>query len=105
MDRLSQINALLEEDPNQAFLHFAKAKELEKFGHLTEAKLSYEHLHKNHSDYVGNYYHFGKLLEELGEDQRALEIYNQGIEECRKQNDLHALSELQNVKTNLELGL
>jgi len=105
MDRLNQINTLLKEDPDQAFLHFAKAKELEKAGKLDEAKVSYEYLFSNHSDYVGNYYHFGKLLEELGDEERALKIYVLGMDVCKKQNDLHALSELQNVKTNLELGL
>lgn len=56
-------------------------------------------------DYVGTYYHLGKLYEEIEEGEKALEIYQKGIEIAKKIKDQHALSELMGAKMNLEMEL
>lgn len=95
---------MLSEDPDNSFLHFAIAKEYEKLDQLDTALQKYEYLLSHDPNYVGLYYHHAKLLEELGEDETALEIYGKGIAIAKAQNDLHALSELQNAKMNLEIS-
>ncbi|MEM1123775.1 MAG: tetratricopeptide repeat protein, partial [Bacteroidota bacterium] len=103
--RLSQLMTFLEESPNDSFLMFAVAKEYEKLEELGNAKEYYEKLVANDPNYVGTYYHLGKLHEEEEELTKALDIYQKGIEVAKKIKDQHALSELMGAKMNLELEL
>jgi tetratricopeptide (TPR) repeat protein len=48
-----------------------------------------------HPDYVGTYYHLGKLHEKEGQKDAAIEVYQKGIAAARLKRDMHALSELQ----------
>lgn len=103
-DRLLQLLELLEETPGDSFLLFALAKEYEKLEDLDQALDYYLFLEQSHPDYVGLYFHLGKLYETLDQPDRALATYQKGMEIARAQNDQHSYSELQNAKTNLEIG-
>jgi len=104
-NRLNLLKQHLEEDPNDDFLLFAIAKEYEKMGDINRAFSYYEQLQLKNPKYIGTYYHLGMLHHEEGQLKEALEIYKLGIAEAMEQKDLHALAELQNAKTNLELEL
>lgn len=97
--------AFLESSPEDPFLLFALAKEFEKSGQFSEALSYYKKLTAINPGYVGTYYHFGKLLEHLGEFEQALHWYETGMEIAQKAGDLHSLGELSNAKTNLELEI
>ncbi len=103
--RLKQLLSLLEKSPKDSFITFAIAKEYEYLNELDEALKFYEQLRLQDPSYVGTYYHLGKLFETLGKPEAALGIYNEGVEICKQAKDWHALSELNNAKTNLELGV
>lgn len=103
-DRLSQLLSLLQASPDDAFLLFAVAKEYEGTGELDQALAHYLHLRAADPQYTGLYYHLGKLYEMKSEPDAALEAYAAGIEVARNSRDLHALSELQGAKLNLEIG-
>lgn len=104
-ERLKQLQNLLESSPNDSFLLYAIAKEYENLKRTEEALQGYRQLTELHPDYVGTYYHYAKLLEEEEEFTAALEVYQSGMAVARQQGDLHALGELSNAKTNLELEL
>jgi len=40
-----------------------------------EAKKLFEEILEQHSDYIGSYYHLGKLLERNGASERAIVIF------------------------------
>ena len=103
--RLERLLELLEENPVDAFSRFALAKEYERAGKKDEALNSYRDLLDMDPGYLGTYYHFGKLLESLGLDNQALDIYRLGIKKSGEVNDRHTLSELQNAYQNLLLEL
>lgn len=103
MDRLEQLKRMLEEDPDEAFLMYAMAKELENQGLHEKALGWFSDLKSKHPDYVGMYYHLGKLLETLRRKEDALVSYDEGIQVARRLSDHHALAELMNAKTNLEM--
>jgi tetratricopeptide (TPR) repeat protein len=105
MSRLDTIKKMLEESPKDSFLNFALAKEFEKTGNIESALNSYLQLYSLDPEYVGLYYHLGKLYEEFEEFEKALSIYDEGIALCKKISDFHALSELNNARTNCELEL
>ena len=103
--RIDQLMQFLAESPNDSFLKFAVAKEHEKSNVLEKALKFYLDIYENDPEYIGLYYHLGKLYEEIGERQLALNSYKEGIEIGKKQGDFHAVSELNNARVNLELEI
>lgn len=101
--RLTRLFTFLKESPDDSFLLFAIAKEYEKLEDLDNALDYYLKLVAIDPDYVGTYYHLGKLYEEEEETEKALVAYQDGILIAKKIKDQHALSELMNAKMNLEL--
>ena len=102
-DRLTLLQEMLKEDTDNSFLLFAIAKEYEKLGDLQLAIDTFIALRGKEEEYVGLYYHLAKLYEQLEETEKALAIYQAGIEIAKKKKDQHALAELQNAKINLEI--
>jgi tetratricopeptide (TPR) repeat protein len=99
--RLEQLKTMFEQNAKDAFIIFALAKEYEKSGDKELALFYYEKLVSDAPDYVGTYYHFGKLYETMNLPEKALEIYEKGIEIAKSQKDNHALSELNLVRDEL----
>lgn len=104
-DRLIQLAQLLDENPNDAFINFAYAKELEKVGDIEKAIQVFENLIVSNEDYIGTYYHLAKLYEIKNDFNKALNIYNLGIKIATEQKTMHALKELQQAKMNLEIEM
>lgn len=104
-DRLSMLQGLLSEDPNDSFVKFAIAKEYEKKGDWSTAITKYNQLTQDDPEYVGTYYHLAKAHEEVEDFDQAIDIYKSGIVVAKKQGDFHALSELNSAKTNLEMEM
>ena len=102
MSRIDQIRQFLQDSPNDSFLRYALAQELQKQGDIEAAKEAYLWLTENQPSYVATYYHLGKLLIALGEKEAALAWFNLGIEQAKAAKELHALSELQSAKLELE---
>lgn len=95
MERIEKIKSFLEKSPKDAFLTHALALEWLKIGNKQEALLCFQQNATEHPDYVGTYYHLGKLLEELSNLEDAQAIYEKGIAVAKKENDAHAQRELQ----------
>ena len=102
MSRIDQIRQFLQDSPNDSFLRYALAQELQKQGDVEAAKEAYLWLTDNQPSYVATYYHLGKLLIAQGEKEAALVWFNLGIEHAKAAKELHALSELQSAKLELE---
>jgi len=99
--RLEKLQSFFQENPNDPFLLFALAQE---FGKLEEDQKSLEHynlLTERHPDYVGTYYHLGKLLEKLERPADAFSTYRRGMEVAKSAGDQHAYSELAGAKLTL----
>jgi len=102
MSRIDQIRQFLQDSPNDSFLRYALAQELQKQGDVEAAKEAYLWLTDNQPSYVATYYHLGKLLIAQGGKEAALAWFNLGIEHAKAAKELHALSELQSAKLELE---
>jgi tetratricopeptide (TPR) repeat protein len=94
MNRLEYLMQLLAEQPHDAFTLFALAKEHEKMQDLEKALEYYTSLREKHPDYVGLYYHLGKLQEKTAALEVAADTYRQGMEVAKAANDRHAFGEL-----------
>lgn len=104
-NRLDTLKAYLNEDPDSPFLLFAIAKEYENEDQLDQALAYYLQLQEKDPEYMGLFYHLAGLYEKINEQRLALAVYEKGIALAKKIGDFHALSELNNAKTNLEITL
>ncbi len=93
---------MLEKEPGDDFLNYALAVELEATGKKREAIEQLNKLLAHNADYLGAYYKLGKLWEESGEDARALEVYNKGLELAQRLNNKKAAGELSEAIWMLE---
>ena len=79
LDRIAQLKEFVNEDPMDPFNHYALALEYVNSGNLREAYTGFAHLLAYHPSYLPCYYHFGKLLENIGEMEEAKRIFTLGI--------------------------
>ena len=103
--RLEQLLELLESNSSDSFILFGIAKEYEGKENFEKALQFYLELKSKDPDYIGLYYHLGKLYETVEEFPLADETYQLGITVATKLNDQHSLQELKNAKLNLEMEL
>ncbi|HMG15716.1 MAG TPA: hypothetical protein VK590_09725 [Saprospiraceae bacterium] len=96
--RLDSLLAMLIESPNDSFIIYAIAKEYESQEIFDKALEYYEILDNNDPDYVGRYYHHGKLLWKLGKDEESLQVLDKGIETAKRVGDQHALGEMKQLR-------
>jgi len=93
--RLAKLLNFLESDPNDPFVLYALATEYNAVNDHEQAFQYYLKLISEHPDYVGTYYHLGKLYEKTGKADLAIETYQKGMQRARNKRDMHAFSELQ----------
>lgn len=105
MNRVAQLQELLENSPEDSFLQHALALEYIKLGQDTEAKVLFEELLSHEPSYVGSYYHLGKLLERIGENEKAILIYQNGMQQATAADDRHSYVELEAALEDLNDSL
>lgn len=102
--RKERLLEFLARDPNDSFTRYALALELANEGNTEEAILTFQLLLEMNPEYVGTYYQLAKLLEQKGENEKAIGIYKAGIAVAGKAGNQHAKSEMQSALMNLEMG-
>ncbi|MEQ9308249.1 MAG: hypothetical protein RLN90_02275 [Balneolaceae bacterium] len=103
--KISILAARIKENPNDSFSKFALALELLNIDQMDKAKVLFESIVTADPDYVGVYYHLGKIYIEIDENKKAVKTYKDGISIAEKGNHPHAKSELQGALLALELNL
>lgn len=100
--KIATLTQYLKKNPGDSFTKFALALELLKQEDSTKARKLFESIRTKDPEYLGVYYHLGKLYEREGDPERAHRIYEEGIDIARKQEENRTLSELQEAKSMLE---
>jgi len=95
MDRISKLKEYLEANENDSFIQHALALEYVKLGDDAEAKKLFENILLKNENYIGSYYHLGKLLERNDDKEDALRWYERGMLKAKEAGDQHAYNELQ----------
>ena len=101
MDRIEKLKEFLKTDPMDSFVQHALALEYIKAGNDAQARKLFETIIEREPDYIGTYYHLAKLLERIGETDKAIKIYEKGMEEAKKIGENHAYNELQSAYEEL----
>lgn len=101
MNRIEQIVEFLKASPNDSFLKHALALEHIKLGDDETARIVFEEVLTTDPGYVGSYYHLGKLYERIGENEKAIEWYEKGMQVAKEKGEQHALGELRGALEEL----
>jgi len=100
-DRIEKLKQFLEQSPDDCFLKHALALEHIKDGDDTAAKILFEANLLYDPTYIATYYHLGKLLERVGAQSDAIQIYERGMKAAKDARDMHSYNELQGVYEDL----
>jgi predicted Zn-dependent protease len=92
--RKLQIEEMLAEEPNDAFLRYGLAMEFASAGDTTEALNQFRILVAATPDYVAAYHQAGQILIRIGDPVQARQMLTTGIAEARRQGNQHAAEEM-----------
>ena len=95
MDRIAKLKEFLAANPDDSFVQHALALEHVKAGEDAEARKLFENILNKDENYIGSYYHLGKLLERNDEKESAIRWYELGMLKAKANGDIHAYNELQ----------
>lgn len=102
MDRIEKLKRFLEANPADSFVQHALALEYVKLNNDAEARKVFEQLLDNDENYIGSYYHLGKLLERADAKEEAVRWYEKGMLKAKEAGDHHAYNELRAAYENIE---
>jgi tetratricopeptide (TPR) repeat protein len=92
--RKQQIEDMLADDPNDAFLRYGLAMEYVAAGQDEEAVRCFRQLLETTPDYVPGYMQAGRALARLDRLDEARAVFESGIAQARSKGDLHAAEEM-----------
>ena len=92
--RREKIETMLAEQPDDTFLRYSLAMELQKEGLHDESLQRFRELTANTPPYVPAFFMAAKMLVHLQRIPEARSFLRDGIEQARSQGDGHAASEM-----------
>lgn len=98
MNRLEQLQSMLDDAPDDPFLIYAVAREYEQQQITMQALLMYEHLLQEHPEYTATYLPYARLLFTAGNRTEALALLEKGIERAVSQKDQHTANEMKSQR-------
>lgn len=102
MSRIEKLLEYMKTSGKDSFLQHALALEYIKIGKDEEARELFNEILLREPTYIGSYYHLAKLLERAGDFDRAIRVYQRGMEEAKRAGDNHTYSELQAALEDIE---
>lgn len=102
-DKVQKLAFNLKKNPNDSFSKFALALELLKRDQVSKAIILFESILEQDPDYLGVYYHLGKLYQQTGNAQLAGELFTKGIQLADEQNNTRTKSELSEALETLKI--
>lgn len=103
--KIKQLARQIKDDPGDSFSKFALALEFRKQGKFKNARILFEDILKRDPDYVGVYYHLGKLYEMHDRLREARKMYEDGIPKAEQQQKKRTKSELQEALQNVKIEM
>lgn len=104
-ETLKKLASFIKKNPNDSFSKFALALEFQKQNMYKKSRILFENILENDPEYLGVYYHLGKLYELFDRIEDARNMYRQGIKIAEKQQEARTKSELEEALAQLEMEL
>jgi predicted Zn-dependent protease len=105
MDKIATLTEILTQDPANAFARYGLAMEHASQGNVETALNEFQQLLTDHPDYTAGYFMAAQTLAKAGRAEEAKARLTEGIASARRTGNQHALSEMQAMFDELELGL
>lgn len=99
--RREKIEAMLADDPQDTFLRYSLAMELDKVGENNASLAKLGELTAEDPPYVPAYFMAGQQLTRLGRVEEARTVLRDGIEAAREQGNGHAAGEMSEFLASL----
>ncbi|NIT57468.1 MAG: tetratricopeptide repeat protein [Aliifodinibius sp.] len=103
--KIKQLARQIKNNPSDSFSKFALALEFRKEGEFKKARILFEDILSSDPDYVGVYYHLGKLYESLDRLDDAQNLYQKGILIADEQDEQRTKKELREALQQLEIEI
>lgn len=94
MNRLEQIREMLAEEPDDVFLNYALALELDKAGDHDASLELFQNLANARTPYVPAFFMAAQMLNRLGRNDEAKKWLTDGIQIAKEQGNSHAAGEM-----------
>ncbi|MFZ9824929.1 MAG: tetratricopeptide repeat protein [Gemmataceae bacterium] len=101
-NRREQIQEMLKDEPNDAFLLYGLAMEYLSENDEKQAEKAFGDLIQRNPEYPPGYLQLGQLQARLGKEEQARLTYQSGIAVARKVGDAHAAGEMENFLNLLD---
>ncbi len=102
-NRIQQLKAMLADEPQEPFLHYALALEYRKLADKVETVNHFTVLLRDFPDYLPTYYAFGTYLAEAGETKEALICLHKGFALAQSQAESKTAREIRALIEELEM--
>jgi len=102
VSRLDKLEQLLQDEPQDPFLHYAVAKEMLSTGDIAGGLAKLKDVIGRFPDYVPAHFQHAQSLDEQGRRDEAREAILQGIEVASRVGDTHAEMEMKGFLELLE---
>jgi tetratricopeptide (TPR) repeat protein len=99
--RREKLEAMLAADPQDKFLRYALAMEMDNAGQHAKSLELFQSLIDDDPPYVPAYFMAGQQLAKIGQVSEARKILEAGIEVARTQHELHAAGEMSEFLASL----
>jgi predicted Zn-dependent protease len=101
-DRISTLNEILAQDPNNAFARYGLAMEYANSGKAELALEQFGKLLAAHPDYPAGYFMAAQTLAKSNRTDEARSMLQNGIAAAQRKGDLHAAGEMQGMLDELQ---
>src|SRR6186713_2337226 len=101
LSRREKIEALLQDEPQDQFLRYGLAVELDNEGRTDDSLALFRGLMRDQPAHVASFFRGAQLLVKLDEIDQARAALREGIEIARRQGDLHAAGEMGELLASL----
>ncbi len=104
MDKIAMLQQILTQQPGDAFARYGLAMAYASDGRTESSLAEFDHLLHEHPDYTAGYFMAAQTLVKANRATEAQNRLREGIASARRTNNQHALSEMQQLLEDLELG-
>jgi hypothetical protein len=91
---MEKIRQMLSEEPDDEFLQYAWAMELDSAGDPAQSLLWFQKLMARRPPHVASFFRAAQIHARIGDRAAAVETLRAGIDEARRQNDGHTADEM-----------
>ncbi len=99
---MKSLQAMLQKEPDDLFLHYAIALEHKKVGEFADALRYLDQVVKKDALYCVAYQQAAQVHEMAGDVEAAKRLYRDGIAAATRKGDLHAKEEMEAALAMLE---